>query len=192
VPYGFGGFIYQRNGGVVLPTSGQAHYEGDYAALRDFNGRGGLEYATGDMEIDIDFNDFNDGDGVKGEVSNRAIFDANGQDITNDVLAALNAEYASTLGASPLTTLPVITFKVGPGVLDANGEIVGEVGSTVIGDAAAEVFEEGKSYAVISGDATAGGNDEIVGVIVVEADDPRFDGVTVRETGGFILYRDPT
>lgn len=56
--YGFGGFVYQRDGGVVLPTSGQATYSGDYAGLRDFNGAGGLEYVTGDMTVDIDFNGF--------------------------------------------------------------------------------------------------------------------------------------
>ena len=50
-------------------------------------------------------------------------------------------------------------------------------------------YEAGNYYAVISGDATQGGADEVVGIIVVEADDPRSDGVTVRESGGFILYR---
>lgn len=187
VGYGFGGFIYQRNGTVTLPTVGQAQYRGDYAALRDFNGRGGLEYATGEMTLDIDFNDFNDGDGVKGEVFNRAIYDIDGQDITNDVLTAINVKFDAAL-----TQLPSIFFNVGPGVLDANGEIVGTVGSNVVTDTTLDEYEEGQYYAVISGDATQGAEDEIVGIIVVEATDPRFEGnVTVRETGGFLLYRDP-
>jgi len=56
--YGFGGFIYQRNGNVVLPTQGQAQYTGNYAGLRDFNGTGGIQYVTGDTSIAIDFNGF--------------------------------------------------------------------------------------------------------------------------------------
>lgn len=179
--YGFGGFVYQRNGTVVLPTTGQAAYSGAYGALRDFDGRGGIEFATGDMEMAIDFNDFNRGNAVQGAVFNRSIFDANGRDITNDVLRAL----ADRTGV-PQTVLPTLLFKVGPGVMDRNGEIVGDIDSTTLtSGGAAQVFEAGKYYAVVSG-ANA---QEVVGVIVVEADDPRFTGVKVRETGGFILSR---
>jgi len=186
VPYGYGGFVYQRNGTVTLPTSGQAHYEGDYAAVRDFSGTGGIEYSDGDMVINIDFNDFNEGAAVAGQVTNRAIYDINGTDITSDVIDALNVDNESNL-----TVLPTLVFSVGPNALDANGELTGELTSSFTGsDGAAVAYEEGNYYAVISGDATAGGEDEIVGVIVVEATDPRYEGVTVRETGGFILYRE--
>ena len=58
VGYGFGGFVYERNGTVVLPTTGQALYNGQGAGLRDYNGRGGLEYTTSDVQIAIDFDDF--------------------------------------------------------------------------------------------------------------------------------------
>ncbi len=46
VNYGFGGFVYQREGGVVLPTpgQGQATFSGDYAGVRIFDGRGGMEF----------------------------------------------------------------------------------------------------------------------------------------------------
>jgi len=186
IPYGFGGFVYQRNGSVTLPTSGQASYAGDYAGIRDFDRAGGIEYSQGAMTIAIDFNDFNEGSAVAGQVTNRAIFDVNGTDITSSVLAALNLDNTSSL-----TALPTLLFVVQPGVLDANGEMTGGLSSTVTGpDGAATVYEQGNYYAVISGDATQGGQDEVVGIIVVEAQDPRFDGVTVRETGGFILYRD--
>lgn len=185
IPYGFGGFVYQRNGSVTLPTSGQATYAGDYAGIRDFDGAGGLEYTEGDMTINIDFNDFNEGSGVAGQVDNRAIFDVNGDDITDDVLAALNAEKGSNLIA-----LPTLVFTVDPDALDANGEMTGQLTSTFDDASGALVNSEaGNYYAVISGDATQGAQDEIVGIIVVESQDPRSDGVTVRETGGFILYR---
>ncbi|MGL6209610.1 MAG: hypothetical protein ACRC14_07260, partial [Paracoccaceae bacterium] len=123
----------------------------------------------------------------------------NGNDITSDVVTAINTKYGTDL-----SSLPVLLFKVGPGVLDANGEMGGSLDSVVQAPGkAAEVYEDGTSeanggcagcgyYAVIAGDATQGAQDEIVGVIVVESADPRVDNVTARETGGFILYRAPT
>jgi hypothetical protein len=183
VQYGFGGFIYQRRGGVVLPTGGQAAYSGDYAALRDFKGRGGLEYAAGRMDVAIDFDDFNSGAGVRGYVYDRAIYDLDGNDITGDVLAALG-----TKTGVPQAALPTLVFTVGPGVLDVNGELVGDLtSSTERATGGLETFETGKYYGIIGGQNAS----EIVGVVVVTADDPRYSGVTVRETGGFILARQP-
>jgi len=182
IPYGFGGYVYQRNGRVTLPTSGQASYAGNYAALRDFNGRGGLEYATGDMEMAIDFNDFDDGNAVNGAVFNRRIFDLSGNDITADVLADFNEENEASL-----TTIPTLLFAVGPGVMDENGEITGAINSFYANDAGTvQAFEAGNYYAVVA-DGDGGNASEVVGVIVVEGS--LGDGVTARETGGFLLYR---
>lgn len=181
VPYGFGGFVYQRNGSVTLPATGQATYSGKYAGLRVFDGTSGLEYTDGDMTIDIDFEDFNAPDGVKAEVTNRNVYDINGNDITDDILAAMDG--------TP-TELPTLHFVVQPGVADTNGEITGSVSSFTYEDGVASEYEEGTYYAVLSDGAD---NDldaeEIVGVIVMTSDDPRIDGRTVQETGGFILYR---
>ena len=186
VGYGFGGFIYSRDGGVTLPTSGQANYTGEYAGLRDFNGKGGMQMVSGDMEMSIDFNDFNpdesptgNGAGITGYVTNRRIFDLSGNDITASVLAEINADKNPDFD---LTELPTLVFKVGPGVLDDNGEAEGQLDSTIIANGAAEGFEDGKYYAVIAGDDA----DEVAGIIVVTSD---VGGITVRETGGFILYR---
>ena len=181
VSYGFGGFIYQRNGGVTLPTAGQASY---------FIGRGGIEYATGDMSIDIDFDAFTAKSGaeqaaVRGRLTNREIYDVNGNNITRDILDALEAEHGMTYNS-----LPSVIFEVGPSVMDANGEIVGNVGNSLNTPTGAITFEEGKYYALISGDATQGGADNIVGILVFETtQDQRFDNVTVRETGGFVIGR---
>ena len=182
VGYGFGGFIYQRNDNVTLQTTGQATYSGKYAALRDFKSRPGLEYATGDMRMDIDFSDFNSGSAVKGYINNRAVFDIDGNDITNDVLAALNG----TTGTE--TQLPTLSLTVGPGVMDANGEITGTVNRFTEGTSGSSTdsLDSGKYYAIISG---AGADQQVVGVIVTEAPDYRMTDVTVRETGGFILTR---
>jgi hypothetical protein len=192
--YGFGGFVYERNGRVTLPTTGQATYSGDYAGLRDFTGRGGLEYVSGTMTMAVDFRDFNEGQGVTGTVSGRTIFDMDGADITDQVIAALNDEL--DLEPDPVTgdtvdteleALPVLNFAVGPGVLKASGELDGTVGSRYIKSGGATPFETGTFYAVMADTATAT-SQEVVGIIRVTATDLRYDGVTVRETGGFILY----
>lgn len=186
VPFGFGGFIFSRDGGVVLPTTGQARYDGTFAGLRDFDGRGGMQITSGDMSMAIDFNDFNpdeggteNGAGIKARVNNRHVFDLNGNDITASVLAEINDDKNPDF---ELTELPTLLFKVGPGVLDNNGEAEGHLDSTIRSGGKDEVFEEGKYYLVIAGDNA----DEAAGVIVVTS---VVGGVTVRETGGFILYR---
>lgn len=192
--YGFGGFVIKRNDNFVRPTvpegeANQAAYTGDYAAVRDFNGVSGLEYATGTVNIVIDFDDFNAGDAVTGSVTNRQIFNANGVNITRQVLDAMDARFDEDDIAPGSTELPTLVFRVGPGAINANGEIGGLLDSSVIdynGQRPTVVqYETGNYYAVVSGENA----DEIVGVIVVEAEEPRIDGVTVRETGGFILYR---
>lgn len=181
VGYGFGGFVYQRNGRVTLPTTGQARFQGDYAALRDFEGRGGIEYAQGNMTMYVDFEDFDNGDGVRGYVTDRRVFDQNGNDITDSILQAL-----STQQGYDVATLPTLVFDVGPGSGTANGEMTGTLQSTLAdpSSGAATQFEDGNYYAVLSGDEP----DEVVGVIVVESADAR-GGFTTRETGGFILTR---
>ena len=187
VNYGFGGFVYQRNGAVTLPTTGQAGYNGHYAGLRDFNNATGLEYVSGTMSMAVDFRDFNDGAGIQGMVQNRAIYDIDGADITGEVIDALNSKLETT--DTPLTSLPVLFFSVGPGVLKPSGEVDGSVSSGYVQGGTLQEFEAGKFYALMA-DTEGGNANEVVGIIRVEAPDPRSSngGVTVRETGGFILY----
>lgn len=187
VDYGFGGFIYQRNSSVNMPTTGQAKFSGDYMALRDFENSGGIEYAVADMTIDIDFEDFNTGNAVKGGLRNRKVYDVAGNDITQSVIDAINSKNSTNI-----TELPFLLIDITNNSVNANGEIVGDMTSVVANASGAlDVFEDGKYYAVLSGGDAAAGTfaNEVVGVIVVTSDDPRFTGVTVRETGGFILTR---
>lgn len=114
VGYGFGGFVYQRANDVNMPSSGQAVFNGRSAGLRDFNERGGLEYTTANVEVAIDFDDFNDdtggrGDGVRGEFTNRRVFDIDGNDITAAVLARINNQNDASL-----SSLPDARFGSGP------------------------------------------------------------------------------
>ncbi|NBZ88709.1 hypothetical protein [Stagnihabitans tardus] len=192
IPYGFGGFIYSRTSGVTLPGSGQANYTGTYTALRDAEGIPAdgekLTYVVGDMTMAIDFDDFNanasgvnKAGGVTGYVENRRIFDLAGNDITQSIVDQINDD--NNLTTNAIAELPILNFSVGPGVIDANGEIEGDLTSTIPKQGGgAQGFEEGKYYAVVSGDDA----DEVVGVIVVTS---QIDSVTLRETGGFILYR---
>ena len=179
VQYGFGGFIYERNGSVVLPDSGQAVFKGGYAGLRVFGDRAGLEYTEADMRLSFDFDDFNDGAAIKGRVFNRQVFDEDG-----------NAVALGT-GDGDLPA-PNINWVIdGSGTtLTEDGEFTGQVFSTYIDDGGTAVeYENGTYYGIIAGDTTDpddGG--EVVGVLVVDSTDPRTGG-PVKETGGFILYR---
>ena len=181
INYGFGGFIYQREGGVTLPTSGQANYNGKVAGMRDFDGAGGLQYTTADIHVAIDFNDFNAGNGVQGQIYNREIFDVDGNQVTGNVLSTINNDETASL-----TAIPTINFTVNPAAMDENGEIIGDVTSYFTNDAGETVeYETGKYYAIVSGS----GADEVVGVVVTTTQVGVPSGVTARETGGFIVYR---
>jgi hypothetical protein len=185
INYGFGGFVYERNGSVTLPTTGQALYNGVGAGLRDYKGRGGLEYTTSDVQIAVDFDDFNETTGryegaVDGFVFNRKVYNLAGDDITSDIYGRVGADNSATL-----TAIPTAVFNVSTNALDANGEITGTLGSRFAKDNGDVVaYEAGQYYGIISGD----GAEEIVGIIVLESTiDPTADAV--RETLGFTIYR---
>lgn len=196
--YGFGGYVYQRNQlnnsnvGVVLPTQGQATYSGPYAGLRDFNGTGGLQYVTGLARVNIDFDGFSGNcsatrctDAVRGEISDRQIFSLAGANITDSIITAINTEEEASL-----TSLPVLRFRIGTGVLDANGEIQGTLDSNFANNEGRTIaYEEGNYYAIMAGDHTTAPGGEIVGIIVVEGQNRSAPGSTFRETGGFIVER---
>ncbi len=180
--YGFGGFIYSRKGSVTLPTTGQASFTGGYAGMRIFSPIGGMELTRGDMTVDFDFRDFNANDAVKGRISNREAFQLDGTAIS-----------LSGTGTGDLQ-LPNLNFIIQEGApsLTANGEISGELNNYIYDSDSGKYveYETGTYYGIIAGDMTDGTDrGELVGVFVVESDDPRYEGVTVQETGGFILYR---
>ena len=178
--YGFGGFVYERNGGTDIPDSGQATFRGDYTGVRVFDNAGGLEYTTGTMRMDIDFQDFNANDAVKATIFNRAAYDEQGGVIQEG------------LGEGELY-LPDVSWVIQEGSpsLDRNGEITGEMFSVKPNDAGVdEDYETGTFNGILAGDARADGQGgEIVGVVVLESDDPRSEGVRAQETGGVIMYR---
>lgn len=180
--YGFGGFLYSRDGGVELPETGQAKFTGGYAGLRDFQGLGGLEYVSGTAVGEIDFDDFNEGNGVQIVISNRQVFNANGVNITDQITDGMSGDQ-----------MPDLYSVTSPNVMDEAGEMTSGMRSAYI-DLSGELvqYEQGSYYALVSG---TGADMEMAGVIVVEGEDPRsnyiswYEGIIVRETGGFILER---
>jgi hypothetical protein len=163
VNFGFGGFLFERNGTVDLPASGQAVFTGDYAGMRVFSESGGLEFTRGDVRIAVDFEDYNDGNGVAGFISNREILDLEG----------------NVIGSNP-----DLIFAIGPGASSTAGEATNELFSyQSTGNGAQTVFESGRYWAIMGGEDAS----ELVGVFVVTAPDDQRG--TVQETGGFIVYR---
>ncbi|WP_372893731.1 hypothetical protein [Rhodosalinus sp.] len=182
--FGFGGWAYQRNGGVELPQTLQATFTGDYAALRDFDTRAGLEYATGMIELDVDWEDFNGTsteNAIKGSITDRRIFDVAGNDITQQWLDALGEE-----ADRPFDQLPTVNVVIAPGTIDQNGEISTAVASGYVdGEGEVQEYEAGALNAILAGDVP----DEIVGIVEMESDDLIAGDGNVRETGGFIADR---
>lgn len=185
VGYGFGGFLYERNGGVTLPSSGFAQFSGDYAGIRVFQERGGIEYVEGSAVISIDFDDFNTNAGVAGSIYDRVIYDSSG------AVVAYDPDTTDDTVTGPYDADLNFIIQQNEANFDENGEFQGELRSNVLNaDGSLEVYEDGVYYAVMAGDATdAGDGGEIVGVIVVTSTDPRFES-GAQETGGFIVYRD--
>lgn len=164
--FGFGGFVYARDGAVVLPTTGQAEFTGQYAGVRVFNGQGGIQYTTADAFLEVDFEDFNTTRAIEGQLTNRQVLDTTG---------------------AVISTLPTLIMATGE-ITDA-GEFTGGASSVRFDFGAGEFvdFESGNYYGVIGG-ADA---DEIVAVIVVEAADPLDAAITIQETGAIIAVKTP-
>jgi hypothetical protein len=185
--FGFGGFVYQRSGDVVMPTTGQARFDGDYAGMRVFDGAGGLEFTAASLRIDLDFDDPTDATaGVKGLLYNRVAYDLNG-----DVIASNNGTVNTLDGILPLPNIGFV-LDGDNGNVSVDGELNGSLAANEYIDESgnAVTYESGTYYAILAGDTTQPDGGEIVGVLVIDSTDPRFDGVTAQETGGFILYRD--
>jgi hypothetical protein len=185
--FGFGSYAYQRAGGFTLPTEGQATFSGSYAGTRIFDKLATLELTEADVAIDIDFDDFNGTPGIKGTLSNRRAFDQFGNELESfDELS--RGSRPDT--AIQLPELPFVVRAFGESIA-SNGEISGEVRNRVF-DALNNlvVYEDGNYYGMIAGDLTdeADGG-EIVGVLVFEGKDSRYNNLVAQETGGFIATR---
>ncbi len=170
--WGFGGFTYQRREGTTIPETGQAGFSGGYAGVRIYDKQAEMDLVSGDINIRLDFDDFNANVGVAGEITNRVITDLDGNVITSL--------------PNPTPDVPFIVVE-GANALNEDGELAGEVRNAL----GSQIYEEGVYFAVAAGDLTtlADNGGEIAGVVVFESDDPRFDDMRVQETGAFIATR---
>lgn len=197
VGFGFGGFGYDRAGDTVIATTGQATFDGDYGGLRVVDEFPELLVIEGDIQIDIDFDDFNSGAGLKGQITNRQAYTAEGELFPTFTGIDRRTIDPATLPvgvlASEVVQLPTLDFVVRGGgeTIKSNGELSGEIRSRYVNptSGATEVYEDGFYYALIAGDTTAGDGGEVTGVIKVESPDSRFIGVNAQETGGFVASR---
>lgn len=173
---GFGGFIYKRNGGVVIPSTGQATYSGDYLGMQVFLGTGGMQYVTGDMFFDIDFEDFNANDALKGRIINRAVQNLDGSAVTG------------IIGSDDRLVAPIRwTVVEGVNTLTDAGELATDVFSRQVNDGVLQNFFEGQFTGIIAGNTLEGDGGEIVGVVSMTAE--MEEGLGVSEAGGAILSR---
>lgn len=192
-----GGFIYQRAGGVTIAESGQATFSGDYGGLRIYDIGNRLDVIEGDIVINIDFDDFNELDGVAGTIFNRQAFTPGGEALatTNErnIFDADLSTFAAGTQFEDLVQLPEVNFKVrisGESIA-ADGEISGEVESFYVDPESGLTteYDEGEYFAIIAGDTTEDDGGEVVGIVRMTAPVPLERGVTVQETGGFIAKR---
>ena len=81
--YGNAGANVNRSS-FSLPSSGEYVYVGDYAGLRTFDEKGGIELVTGDMELILDILDFDPLNGIQGDIigtiTNRTRVNVDGTD----------------------------------------------------------------------------------------------------------------
>ena len=213
--FGFGGFGYERAGEVVLAQTGQASFTGDYAGLRVYSEEARLELIEGKIAIQIDFDDFDETQGVAGQVTERQAFNADGIPLPTfnginrfdiDLADYPESEFPLTVFDEPtdenprayvssdviqLPDLPFVVRAFGESI-DDQGQISGEVRNRYVEpvSGATVTYEEGFYFGVIAGDTTsAADGGEIAGIIRTESPDSRFRGVTAQETGVFIADR---
>lgn len=185
--FGFGGYAYGRTGDVVLAETGQATFNGSYAGIRVYDQIEQMELTSADINIDIDFDDFNTVPGVKGRLTNRQAFDVDGTPL--ETFQGIDSRVRPD-GAIQMPDLPFI-IREGGETISRTGEISGQVANRIIDlNGNFVTYDDGNYFAVIAGDTTSledGG--EIVGIIKFESGDTRYRNIVAQETGGFIAAR---
>lgn len=173
IDFGIGGASAQRNTETVsLPTSGEYSFTGEYAAVRVFENAAGMpnqpQYVTGDVQIEMDFGDFDEVGAIVGVISGRQLFDVNGAPLgpMDDFVSLAMSEIDRSTG--------VVAAETAVGVSTST----------------AEELTSGQWTAILGGPEGT----EIAGIVVLEgaANDVPPDNSTpgqIRETGVFIALR---
>tara|TARA_R110002110_G_scaffold164531_7_gene364712 strand:+ start:1548 stop:2411 length:864 start_codon:yes stop_codon:yes gene_type:complete len=165
IQFGYGGAGAQRLGGAPnLPNNGIYSYTGEYAGVRtnlnaDANGDNVITYVTGDVQLAVDFDDFDDTGTIGGFVTNRALYDDAG--VPMGALDGFISLQDST-----------IDFE--------NGNVVTADASEVVNG---QLVRSGNWEGVLAGPAGS----EVAGILFVEGTGNNDNGI--REVGGFIAER---
>ncbi|MEM8653802.1 MAG: hypothetical protein AAGF36_03585 [Pseudomonadota bacterium] len=139
---GFGGALAQRIGPGGVPAERPAAYifTGDYAGIREFAtdaGAEGLQLVTGDVVLSVDVLDFDVNGAVDGTITNRQLFDEDGNSLgtLDDFVSLATAEIDfanATISASSLAVISTITND-SEGSGDWSGVFAGPNGEEVAG-----------------------------------------------------------
>lgn len=164
--FGYGGAGAQRLGATPsLPANGIYSYSGEYAGVRTslnagVNGENVVNYVTGDVELAVDFDDFDDTGTIGGFVTNRALYNDAGQPI--GALDGFISLQDTTIDFATATTVTA----------DAS-EVVG-----------GNIVRSGSWEGVLAGP----GGTEVAGILFVEGATGNANN-GIREVGGFIAER---
>jgi hypothetical protein len=131
ISFGFGGVTAQRStASISVPGQGEYVYTGEYAAVRAFDesqegAPGGVQYVTGNVQLDVDVADFDVTGAVEGIISNRTLFDEDGNQIgtLGDFVSLATAEIDFDL--DQITQSTAVAFSPADGETIATGNWAG-------------------------------------------------------------------
>ncbi|MGC1494407.1 MAG: hypothetical protein WA790_01270 [Sulfitobacter sp.] len=158
IGFGFGGAGAQRLGAAPnLPASGIYSYNGEYAAVRTTlaNPNNVIQYVTGDVRLNADFDDFDEVGAVGGTITNRLLYDTTG---------------------APIGTLD--------GFISLANATIDRTNGTINSSTAVEVINGQQNSGNWSGVFAGPGGNEIAGILFVEGNGVREAGGIVTVCTG--------
>lgn len=198
--HGLDGFVFGRNGGVTLPTTDQARYEGTYAGLRTFEEETRIETISADIVVTIDFENLNSAGAFTFSVTNRVATPETGPTFALPDFGGFAENFA-------LDNQGEFEAEGETGVQNSasfdpdSGEWTTTEGGISAGAGTIHGVLAGSNAQTIAGVLVLEGGDYIIGDIFLDADglpdaggdqyfieDTDLSG-TVNETGAFIVNR---
>ncbi len=156
--YGYSGTMYRGTGEVNLPTNAQASYAGTYQGIRVYKDGGVADLTTGDINMVVDFEDFDNTGAITTSIGNRVAYNFDG----------------SVRGALPGLAV-VDTYHEDGVIKDTTAYEVNADGST-------------GSTGTLSGIFGGTNGDQIAGVLVLSGQDAlSASGTNVQETAAFVI-----
>jgi len=159
VDFGYGGTVF-RSTGASLPQVGEATFTGDYAGMRIYQGTGVVHFVTGDLDLRIDFDDF---------------------DVVGAVDLTITDREAWTTGGTSAGVLPYLS--------GSTTQLSGiRMKSTAIAeiDGAGNTVAQGETAAIFGGTIGTGLDGEVAGTLTIQGPDALGGPNEVKETGFYV------